>query len=178
MRNINLLPMDYRPAPKFVFKRVLIVLFLCILTLGIVGSYLILKINISQTNRLIEGKEQSISIIERNLLANQDNNVQLQNIKAMVTTIENLRNNSAEKSAILRELQRHIPSEIELTNLAIYPEGISFSCQTDSLENIAQLLLSLNTWERYHGFTIAQINSSEENFVFQVQGQLKRGEEQ
>ena len=177
MRNINLLPIDYRPAPKFVFKRVFIVLFLSILTLSLIGGYLVLRININQTNKLIDSKKQSIAMIERNLIANQENNSYLESVRDIVATIDGIKSNSTKKASILIELQQHIPNDVNLTNLAIYQEGINFSCQAPNLQSVAELLSSLNTWDRYQGFTIPQISINEEIYVFQVQGHLKRGEE-
>jgi Tfp pilus assembly protein PilN len=176
MRNINLLPSQYRPAPQFVIKRFFVILFSAIFILSTVTAYVILKINISTTEKLIENKEVNIQILEKNLAQVAENRQHLEKVKKLVTTIEEIENRAVSYQGVLDQLAKYIPKDVVLNSISLSGDTITLYAQAPDLATISLLLDSLNSWEEYKGFFIPGLSLTEDGYLFHTQGQRQRGD--
>ncbi|QNO16109.1 hypothetical protein HYG86_15705 [Alkalicella caledoniensis] len=176
MRNINLLPLQYRPEPKFIFKRFATVLLASVVLLTVLGSFIGLRINILSTNKLINSANANIEALENNLLAVDNENSHLQNVRDIVMLMEKIDASYISQVEVFNDLAKHTPPAVTITNASIYPEGIILNGRVSNLSAVSLFLQSLNSWNMYEGFSIPHVNLVEGQYVFQVQGSLRRGE--
>lgn len=176
MRNINLLPSQYRPEPKFVLKRFAVVLVITLLLISIATGFFVIQVNIASTNKAISNRLANIKLMENNISLIQDEKVNLQKIKDMVTIIEKIEDNSISHIVVLDSLRKHTPSGITLNNLTINQNEVVIYATAIDLSSISLYLKSLQSWEDFGNIFMSHINSVDGYYVFQVQGVLRRGE--
>ncbi|SHJ68439.1 Tfp pilus assembly protein PilN [Anaerobranca californiensis DSM 14826] len=176
MRNINLLPSQYRPTPQFVIKRFVLTLFAVIFILSIVTAYITLKVNIATIDKLIENKERDIQILENNLGKVAENREHLQKVKKMVNTIEEIEKTAISHQRVLEQLAVYIPQKVVLNSVSISGDTITLYGQAPDLTTVSLLLDSLNSWGEYSGFFISSLSLTEDGYIFNTQGQWRKGE--
>ncbi len=177
MRNINLLPLEHRPEPKFVIKRFFSVLVPTTVIVVVLTGFIILRVNIATTNKMIDTKQESINNLKATLASVEEENNHLRKIRNMVNTIEKIEESSLNYINVLKGLQKHTPNQVEFNNLNINKDSITIHANAPNMDTISLYLTSLNSWDMYQEFFIPHINYSEGRYVFQVQGNLRRGEQ-
>lgn len=172
---VNLLPLEFRPEPKFQLKRFAVGLAIGIVIVYTITNFVAIHMDISRTNKTINTTKSNIGSLERTLEINKEHKEQLQKIKDLVLSIESVQTNSISYGEVLEELGKHTPRSIQLTSLAMTGEQLSIQAQAPDLTTLALFMDSLNAWENYENFFLSQTSLSNGRYVFSIQGHRKRG---
>lgn len=176
MRNINLLPESYRPAPRFEMKRFLRMLMAGILAVSLVFFITLLLLEKASYEKTLADKISTVQLLEQRVNTVQQEKTELQNLKNLIISIEDIEKASLSKVELLDDLKKHIPTTVNISTLNLSSETITIDGQANNLETVSLLLESLNSWKKYHSFFIPQLNLVEGQYVFQVQGRLRGGD--
>lgn len=177
MRNINLLPLDYRPQPKFQVKSFIRLLIGGIGLASLVFFLLITQLRINNTARLISTKSNNIELLEAQLREMGTEADELDSIDAIMREIEEIQAKTTSYKEVMDDIVGFTPRDMEISSLNIEAESIAIQGQSTSLNTISNFLQSLDQWELGEKTVISNISPTGDQVFFNIQVKRWRSEQ-
>lgn len=169
MRNINLLPVDYRPQPKFNFKSFLTILVSSLTITLIIFGIVYTQLSIRSINSLTDSVKENVTFLESRIRGLEGEKLRLENLESLVNTIETLERTKISYVELLNQVEEYTPEGMTITSLNISETGITLQAEAQELNLISTFIDALNGWEYSTTVAISQISSSNESFIFGIQ---------
>ena len=144
MVNINLLPVEYKEKQKFNLKRVLIILFIILLTFGTVYLYYYLELQIDYKERQLKIMKTELATIDKVIVEVSNLKKDKAIIEERVKVIEDLIANQFYLSRTLGEFSAVLLDEVWMDNLSLNTNQ-TFDFTANTLNNylIAKCMVTL-----------------------------------
>jgi len=158
IRDINLLPEEYREKEKFNIGRILIISFILILFAGSGYLYFSLENEIFTKENEIKNLEVQLAAIEKVIQEVKNLEEDKAELAQRVEVIENLIMNQSRLTRVLGDFSETTLPEVWLSNLSINAnQTFSFSANTFNNYLIAQYMNTLKEHERFDGIELQYI---------------------
>jgi len=158
IRDINLLPEEYREKEKFNLFRTLFVVFIILLFAGSGYLYLTLENEIYTKENEVQNLEVQLAAIEKVIAEVRNLEKDKAELAERVEVIESLIKNQSRLTRVLGDFSETTLSEVWLNNLSINAnQTFSFSANTFNNYLIAQYMNTLKDHERFDAIELQYI---------------------
>jgi len=158
IRDINLLPEEYREKEKFNLLRTLFVIFIVLLFAGSGYLYFTLENEIYTKENEVKNLEVQLAAIEKVIQEVRDLEKDKAELAERVEVIESLIKNQSRLTRVLGDFSETTLSEVWLNNLSINAnQTFSFSANTFNNYLIAQYMNTLKDHERFDAIELQYI---------------------
>lgn len=158
IRDINLLPEEYREKEKFNLGRVLLILFIFLLFAGSGYMYLSLENEIFTKENEVKNLEVQLAAIEKVIQEVKNLEKDKAELAQRVEVIENLIRNQSHLTRVLGDFSETTLPEVWLNNMNINAnQTFSFSGNTFNNYLIAQYMNTLKDHERFDAIELQYI---------------------
>ena len=158
IRDINLLPEEYREKEKFNLLRTLFVVFIILLFAGSGYLYLTLENEIYTKENEVKNLEVQLAAIEKVIQEVRNLEKDKAELAERVEVIESLIKNQSRLTRVLGDFSETTLSEVWLNNLSINAnQTFSFSANTFNNYLIAQYMNTLKDHERFDAIELQYI---------------------
>jgi len=158
IRDINLLPEEYREKEKFNLFRTLFVVFIILLFAGSGYLYFTLENEIYTKENEVKNLEVQLAAIEKVIQEVRDLEKDKAELAERVEVIESLIKNQSRLTRVLGDFSETTLSEVWLNNLSINAnQTFSFSANTFNNYLIAQYMNTLKDHERFDAIELQYI---------------------
>jgi Tfp pilus assembly protein PilN len=158
IRNINLLPPEYREKEKFNLPRMLIIIFIILLFAASGYFYFQLENKIYTKENEVKNLETQLAAIEKVIQEVKNLEKDKTELAKRVEIIENLIKNQSRLTRVLGDFSGTILPEIWLNNLSINAnQTFSFSANTFNNYLVAKYMNTLKDHERFDAIELQYI---------------------
>jgi len=158
IRDINLLPEEYREKEKFNIFRILLVVFIVLLFAGSGYLYLTLENEIYTKENEVKNLEVQLAAIKKVIQEVRNLERDKAELAERVEVIESLIKNQSRLTRVLGDFSETTLSEVWLNNLSINSnQTFSFSANTFNNYLIAQYMNTLKNHERFDAIELQYI---------------------
>ncbi len=158
IRDINLLPEEYREKEKFNIRRILFTIFIILLFAGSGYMYLTLENDIYTRENKVKTLEVQLEAIEKVIQEVRNLEKDKAELAERVGVIENLIKNQSRLTRVLGDFSETTLPEVWLNNLTINSnQTFSFSANTFNNYLIAQYMNTLKNHERFDAIELQYI---------------------
>ncbi len=158
IRDINLLPVEYREKEKFNLLRVLLIVFILLLFAGSGYLYFTLENEIFTKENKVRNLEVQLAAIERVIQEVRNLERDKAELAERVQVIENLIKNQSRLTRVLGDFSETTLTEVWLNNLSINAnQTFGFSANTFNNYLIAQFMNTLKDHERFDAIELQYI---------------------
>jgi Tfp pilus assembly protein PilN len=158
IRDINLLPGEYREKEKFNLGRVLLVLLILLLFAGSGYMYFSLENEIFTKDNKVKNLEVQLAAIEKVIQEVKNLEKDKAELAQRVEVIENLIRNQSRLTRVLGDFSETTLPEVWLSNLSINAnQTFSFSANTFNNYLVAQYMNTLKDHERFDAIELQYI---------------------
>ncbi len=158
IRDINLLPEEYREKEKFNFLRVLLVVFIILLFAGSGYLYYSLENEIFTKENKVRNLETQLAAIERVIQEVRNLERDKAELAERVEVIENLIKNQSRLTRVLGDFSETTLSEVWLNNLSVNAnQTFSFTGNTFNNYLVAEYMNTLKDHERFDAIELQYI---------------------
>ncbi|MBC8499644.1 MAG: hypothetical protein H8D39_03850 [Candidatus Atribacteria bacterium] len=161
MVNINLLPVEYKEKQKFNLKRVLIILFIILLTFGTVYLYYYLELQIDYKERQLKIMKTELATIDKVIVEVSNLKKDKAIIEERVKVIEDLIANQFYLSRTLGEFSAVLLDEVWMDNLSLNTNQ-TFDFTANTLNNylIAKCMVTLKNDPTFDNIELGYVRKS------------------
>ena len=161
MVNINLLPVEYKEKQKFNLKRVLIILFIILLTFGTVYLYYYLELQIDYKERQLKIMKTELATIDKVIVEVSNLKKDKAIIEERVKVIEDLIANQFYLSRTLGEFSAVLLDEVWVDNLSLNTNQ-TFDITANTLNNylIAKCMVTLKNDPTFDNIELGYVRKS------------------
>jgi len=155
VRNINLLPVEYREKEKYNLSRIFLIVFILLLFAGSGFLYFILENNIYTKENEVRNLQIQLAAIEKVIEEVRDLERDKAELAERVQVIESLIKNQSRLTRVLGDFSETTLPEVWLNNLSISPNQ-TFNLTANTFNNylIAQYM---NTLKDHRGFDAIEL---------------------
>jgi Tfp pilus assembly protein PilN len=158
IRDINLLPGEYREKEKFNLGRVLLILLILLLFAGSGYMYFSLENEIFTKDNKVKNLEVQLAAIEKVIQEVKNLEKDKAELAQRVEVIENLIRNQSRLTRVLGDFSETTLPEVWLSNLSINAnQTFSFSANTFNNYLVAQYMNTLKDHERFDAIELQYI---------------------
>ncbi len=161
MANINLLPIEYKEKEKFNLKRVLIILFIILLTFGTAYLYYYLELQIDYKERQLKIMKTELTTIDKVIIEVSNLKKDKTIIEERVKVIEDLIANQFHLSRTLGEFSAVLLDEVWVDNLSLNA-NLTFDITANTHNNylIAKYMVALKNDPTFDNIELGYVRKS------------------
>jgi Tfp pilus assembly protein PilN len=161
MANINLLPIEYKEKEKFNIRRVLIILFIVLLTFGTAYLYYYLELQIDYKEQILKIMKTELAALEKTIKEVKDLEKDKKMVEERIQVIEGLINNQAHLSRILGEYSASLLDEVWIDNLSLSAnQTFDFTANTYNNYLIAKYMVTLKYDPTFDNIELGYVRKS------------------
>jgi len=161
MANINLLPVEYKEKEKFNLKRVLIILFVVILTVTSAYLYFFLELQIDYKEQRLRAMKTELAVVEKIIKEVKNLEEDKKIIEERIKIIQGLINNQSHLSRILGEFSSSIIDDVWVDNLSLSAnQTFDFTANTFNNYLIAKYMLVLKDDPIFDNIELSYVRKS------------------
>lgn len=158
IRNINLLPEEYREKEKFNLGRIVLILLVLFIFAGTAFLYYSLENKINMKEQEVRNLETQLAAIEKVIEEVRNLEKDKEELAQRVDVIENLITNQSRLTRVLGDFSETTFAEVWLNNLSVNAnQTFSFSGNTFNNYLIAQYMNTLKDHERFDAIELQYI---------------------
>jgi len=161
MANINLLPIEYREKAKFSVRRILIILFIVLLTFGTVYIYYYLELQIDYKEQKLKIMKTELASIEKIIEEVKNLEKDKKIIEERINIIQGLIDNQSHLSRILGEYSASLLDEVWVDNLSLSAnQTFDFTANTFNNYLIAKYMVTLKDNPTFDNIDLGYVRKS------------------
>ena len=161
MKNINLLPIEYREKEKFSIRRVIIILFFVLLAFASVYLYYSLELEIDYKETQLKIMKIELARLEKIIKEVKNLEKDKKVVEDRINVIEGLIANQSHLSRVLGEFSASILDEVWIDNLSLNTnQTFSFAAHTFNNYLVAKYMVALKDEPAFENIELASVQKS------------------
>jgi len=161
MKNINLLPIEYREKPKFSIKRIIIILFFILIAFASAYLYYSLELEIDYKETQLKTMKSELTRLEEIIKEVKNIERDKKIVEGRINVIEGLIANQSHLSRVLGEFSASMLDEVWIDNLSLNTnQTFSFAAHTFNNYLVAKYMVALKDEPAFENIELASVQKS------------------